>query len=284
MPVKRRRLSDLYVIGRPVNVGADTDEPVEVWLQKINPVQHEDALRRSNAARTRTRTYGKDRNSDDYLEAVANVKDFASREVLIDLAIAEELRLRRSRIEAEISAESEWADDDYLQGLVDAWEGSEGNPGLKERWVEDPDDPETLRVHTEIERFDERVKALVDVENEALRRDFENIDEAVLLDKAVARVMEQRAVNAFVVEYENWQLYYAVREPEAHATLYFLSIDEVRSLEEQTKEILLINYRELAVEQTEGKDSPGTPGSSASSEPLEQEATEPSSGPLAVAR
>lgn len=279
MPVKRRRLSDLYVVGRPVIVGKDTSDPVEIWLQKINPVQNEDALRRANAARTRTRAYGKDKDSEEYLDAVSNVQDFASREVLVDLAIADELRLRRTRIEAELAAEDEWSKEEYLQGLVDAWEGSIDNPGLKERWAEDHDDPEAARVKGEIDRFDEKVKVLVDAEHESLKRDFEDTPEDVVLDKAVGRVLEQRAVTAFILEYENWQLYYAVRDPEKHADLYFENIDEVRSLEDQTKETLLFNYRELAVEQAEGKDSPGTPGSSPSSDPVEPAETEPSSGP-----
>lgn len=282
MPVKRRRLSDLYVVGRPVTVGEDTPEPVEVWLQKINPVQNEDALRRANAARVRTRSQAKDTESEEYLDAVANIRDFATRETLIDLAIAEELRLRRSRIEAECAAEDEWSTDDYLQGLVDAWEGSPDNPGLKERWAEDHDDPEAARVKSEIDRFEEKVKGLVDAERADLERDYENTPEEDILQKAVERVLEQRALTAFIIEYENWQLYYSVRDPDKHADLYFLNIEEVRSLEDKTKEVLLAHYRELAVEQTEGKDSPGTPGSSPSSEQPEQAETELSSGPQAA--
>jgi hypothetical protein len=282
MPVKRRRLNDLYVVGRPVIVGEDTPEPVEIWLQKLNPVQNEDALRRANAARTRARAFGKDKDSEEYLDAVANVNDFASREVLIDLSIAEELRLRRSRIEAECAAEDEWAADDYLQGLVDEWEGTPDAPGLKERWAEDHDDPEAARVKSEIDRFDEKVRVLVEAEHENLKRDYENTPDDVVLDKAVERVLEQRAVTAFILEYENWQLYYAVRDPDHHTELYFENVEQVKSLEERTKEILLLNYRELMVEQTEGKDSPGTPGSSPSSEPAEPAETDPSSGLQAV--
>lgn len=284
MPVKRRRLSDLYVVGRPVEVGKDTPEPVEIWLQKINPVQNDEALRRANAARTKAKTFGKDKDSDEYLDALASVEDFASREILVELAIAEELRQRRSRIEAEVAAEDEWATDEYLQGIVDAWEGTDGVIGLKERWAEDHDDPEAARVKGEIDRFDEKVKELVEAEHESLKRDFDATPDDVILDRAVQRVLEQRATSAFIFEYENWQLYFAIRDPENHKDLYFETVEEVKALEEQTKEEILAHYRELAVEVTEGKDSPGTPGSSPSLDQPEPAATEPSSGPQVVAQ
>jgi len=37
---KRRRLSDLYVVGREMEFtdGADGEEPVKIWLSKISPI------------------------------------------------------------------------------------------------------------------------------------------------------------------------------------------------------------------------------------------------------
>ena len=50
---KTRSLKDLYVVGKEV-VLTDGEGGVTVWLQKLNPVDHDTALRKANARRGAT--------------------------------------------------------------------------------------------------------------------------------------------------------------------------------------------------------------------------------------
>lgn len=283
----RRRLSDLYVTGKEVTID-DGHGAVTVWLQKCNPVENGDALRHGAARRASAMTYAKNRDSMDWHSATRDVQDFMSRDALLDLAIREELHKRRVRIEGEHAADEEWAKDDYIKGLVDAWEGTSGDEeegshaevqlALKDRFALDENDLEAKHVHDELDRFDLEVEALVDAERASLIADWEGAPDEELVDKAVERVLEQRASQAFSDEYETWTLYWATREPTNHAEKYFKTSDEIHTLSEKVREDLVAHYQTLLVEPSEGKGSEEIPGSSLSSEQPAQAETGDSSG------
>jgi hypothetical protein len=268
---KRRRLGDLYVTGKTVTIDDGRDDPVTVWMQKLNPVEDETATRASSAARVQHLTYIRDRDSEQWRAAYADVSDYASRQTLVDINIRDELLIRRSRIEAELADGDEWSDSDYLQGLVDAWEGHDANgdlpaqPGLKLRWMDDNDDPEASRVHDELERFDAQVQDKVDAEQAVLHADWENVPLPELLEQATEKILQQRALSAFVAEYEVQQVMFSVREPEDHSKLYFENRDEVLKLQPEIRDTLRRHYQTLIVATSEGKDSEATPDSSLSS-------------------
>src|SRR4051812_31682431 len=62
---KRRRLSDLYVVGKTV-VFEDPEGDVEIYLRRPNPFEHEEALREGNLARAKMALRMKDPASDEY--------------------------------------------------------------------------------------------------------------------------------------------------------------------------------------------------------------------------
>lgn len=279
---KRRRLSDLYVVGKPAEFDDGENEPIEVWLQKPDPVQHEDGMRGASAARARVLIDARNRESDRWLAQKGELIDVADRDMLVDLAIRDEMAAEQARAEAEISAGEEWAKDDYLQGLTDSWTGVTGGRALKDVYAENPDDPEAKRVMDEMRRFDDLVTAQVEAEAERLRRDFEHTPEDELLDLAVEKVLDRQAMRAFADEYDAQMTYYSTRDPEDHKLLYFESIDEVRRLDTRVRLALMTHYRDLIVEVPEGKDLPGIPGSSPSSEQPVAEGTAVSSGPEAA--
>lgn len=282
---KRRRLGDLYVLGKPLTLD-DGNGPVDVWLQKINPVEHEDSLRRAGQARAVHLSYVRDKTSDMFISAAQDTRDFASHDSLVATAISRNLVDFMNRTEAEIAAEEEWSKDDYLQALVDRWQGDELNDdlGLKAVFAKHPEDPEAKRVHDELARYEAQVEKIVAPERERLLEDWKDAPLDELIDIATEKLLERRADNVFMQEAEIWQLYYAVRLPENHSKRYFDDVDEVRVLEEPVRTELLMHYALLTVGVTEGKGSEGIPVSSPSSEPSEPEATEVSSGPLVAAR
>lgn len=284
MPGKRRRLSDLYVTGREVNINDDTGEdPVTVWVQKLNPVENDDALRRGSSHRARILSFKKDPDSEDYKRAEVDVHDFMNREQMVQAAIRDELEDWQTRIEAENAAEESWSKDDYLQGLVDLWEGTEDEPGLKETYAANPADPEAARVNGELERFNEQVLEQVEAKRVTLHADWAGASDDDLLAKAVSRLFEVRATNEFVAEYEVWQVYYATRQAEDHSKLYFRDADEVRRTAGEVREQIAGHYRNLSVDVVEGKDSAEIPASSPSSEPAEPAAVGASSSRVVAA-
>lgn len=271
--MKRRRLSDLYVVGKEITFDDGQGAPITIWLQKINSVEHDSCMRRAAAARAAHLASRKNKESEEYKAIYGEVTDFANRETLIDLIIREELSQRRLRIEAEIGAEAEWSDDEYLQGLYDSW-----NDGLKDDYARNPDDPEAKRVFEELKRFTMAVEKAVEGERKALLKDYESTSEEELHERAVEFFIKHTASTAFMDEYDLQQIYYATRLPEKHTQRYFETIDEIRALASEVKEKLFEEYRNLTVGVVEGKSLEETPTSSPSSEPSEQEETANSSG------
>lgn len=279
--VAKRRLGDLWVVGKPLTFD-DGKGPVTVWLQKLNPIEEEEVIRRASAKRAKDLRLAHDHDSEEWKLCESDLLEFTDRASRVDIAIRDELIGRQMRIEAELSAEEEWAKDGYLQGLVDLWEGTDDSPGLKERFLTEPEDPDVVRVKSELDRFNDRAEAEVEKERAALRRDWDSNSDDELLAKCVEVIMERRATDTLMSEYELWQIYYGVRDPDHRSERYFVSGDEVRAIDPKTRKALLDHYRTLMVEHTEGKDSEETPVSSPSSELSVPEETGDSSGLVAA--
>lgn len=272
MAPKRRRLTDLFVVGKSAKI-ADPEGSIDIWIQKLNPLEQQNALRRAGAERARHLAFVEQKDSDEWGAALAEVVDFTDRDMLIDIAIRDDMVLVRMKTEHEIAAEEKWSKDEYITGLVDSWEQE-----MKERWENEPDDPEALAVKQKLDEFDAEVEAIVLAERDKVARDYENVPMSELRETATQRLLEQRATTAFVEEFEAQQILYAVREPDDHAKYYFKDRMEVLGLHHEVRRMLADQYRLVAVDTIEGKDSPGTPGSSISSEPADQDQTSDSSG------
>jgi hypothetical protein len=233
-----------------------------VWLQKLNPLEHEKAIRSAGAARARAMLEGRNRDGEAWQEAYADMHDLGPRETLIDYLIAEEISKRTDAHEAELAFEEEWAKDGYLQGLRDSWEG-----GLKDRYVIDAGDEEASRVFTELQRFSDQVSAQVEPETADLRRDYDDISDDALMQKAVERFIELRSGLAWLREFRRSEVFYATREIDDHRKYYFTTRDEVDNLASEVFTQLTTAYQELIVDPSEGKDSAKILSSLPSSEP-----------------
>ena len=262
---KKRRLEDLYVRGRELPVDDGSDDPVVVWLQKMNPLEHEKAIRKAGAAKAKVLMAARDKDSEEWQEAYADVADLGDTSPLVDYLISDDVARFQEAKEAEISYAEEWAKDNYLQGLRDAWE--DPDKPLSHVYLKDPEDEEARRVWLELKRFADQVQEEVQPQIENLRRDYEGADEERLREKALQRFIELRSGLAWLREYRNCEVFFSVRELDDHRKYYFTSRDQVDSLAPQVMAQISTAYQELNVEVMEGKGSLKIPSSSPSSEP-----------------
>ena len=274
MPAKRRRLSDLYVVGKPFKIG-DAEGAIEVWLQKINPLERELAVRAAGAARARTLAFIEDKDSDEYMSKISDVIDFyGDRDSLVMLATHKDLIAAKTRIEAETAADERWSKDGFLLGLVDSWQDE-----MMDRYNADPHDKEAKKVFDLIKKYEDEVTKVVEEERVRLERDCADYSMTKLREIGAEKLIEAQANNAFIDEFEVQRLLFAVREPGDHSAYYFADRGEVRALDERVRVALSEAYNALEVDVVEGKDLPETDDSSPSSEPSEAAAPVPASGP-----
>ena len=280
-----RRLSDLYQTGKLVSL-TDGDGPdVQVWLHKLNPVDRETCLRRANAAKARFMIEADNEDSERFQAMYAQVREIPDRDSVVGVIVSEDIMKHRERVEAKLlNDEDTWGKDDYLQGLLDAWVGDDDNPGLAATFAEYPDDPEAVRVNTELTRFETEVGDQVRPYIEKLRRDLDDAPDDVIWRRGAHRMLEIRGNEAFNDEFDRQQLYFAVRDPEKRSERYFHSVHEIDDLDERVVIKLKTHYQNLTVSTTEGKDSRASQSSSNSSESTpEAETSQPSGQEAAVA-
>lgn len=280
---KRRRLSDLYVRGKEVTVDDGSDDPVTVWLQKLNEIERDSILRRANAAKARYMIECDDESSELFVATYGSVREFLDQESMIDLIISEDLAKSRMRFEEEALHDEEgWGKDDKLKRLVDAWTGDENTPGLAAAHAEDPEDPKALEVKAELDRYDEELDAKVAAERKRLARTHEDMDFDELVRRAAHEVLNRRGDEEFMKEWARQQIFYSVREPDDHQKRYFGVVTEVDDLDDQVRAFLDQQCNALFVEPREGKESPASPASSNSSEVPSKAEDSSDSGPVAA--
>lgn len=272
MTVKRRRLTDLYQVGKPLVFGEDDgdSEAVEVWLHKPNDVEQETIFRRANAAKIKLLKRAANPDSDEFqdaLDVVCSLED----DTITNLALAEEFQKARARIEAQLATDEdgEWAKDDHYQSLFDLWRGDDENEGLERRYALDPEDPEANEVLAELQRFNEQVAEAFEVEQAALLRQAAARPRSEIEAEAAKRFMATQTDDIFMKEYERQYAFYSVREPDDHRARYFERIEEIDELADVVRQRIYAELRLIMLEVGEGKGSPATPAGSASSEPTE---------------
>lgn len=282
--MKRRRLNDLYARGVEVTLDDGTDQPVTIWLQKLSPIDRDTALRRGNAAQARFMIEADDESSETFQAMYANIREMGEdRDSLVGFLIAEDLTKYRESVASERGMDEEtWAKEGYLQGLMDAWLGDDDNPGLAAVQAEDPEDPEAKRVMGEITRFENEIQELVTAERERLVKDWVDVPDDAIWRKSTHKMLELRGHERFNTEYERQVLFFAVRDPEAHAQRYFSTVSEVDDLDETVHAVLQQRYANLIVGPMEGKSLPASQDSSNSSGPSPEVEVSAASGPEAA--
>lgn len=270
---RRRRLTDLYTTGKEVAFGDDSDEePIVVYLRKLNPIDQETALRRANAERSKVLSLKSNMEDSAYQQLVEQANGMSVDE-RIDILIAEDMMKYRGARESEIAAEEEWSNDRYLEGLFESWED-----GLKDRYAADPEDPEAKRCFEEMKRYQKIVDDLVDGEQASMVQAYHQMDVGTVLDQTVDKLLSYQSDTKWITEYRRCEIWLSVRCQEDHKQRYFESRDEVDELQTPVIQRLIAEYQALTVPVVEGKDSQVIPSSSESSEEQKPEEISEDSG------
>ncbi len=268
---KPRRLSDLYVLGKTVSFDDGAGDPVEVWLQKISPLDHEAALRRANQARAQVLARQEADNIDrDIASLEAEELGPQSR---IEYLVLDQVAKKAPALESEIASEEPWSENGYLQGLRDAWTDE-----LAQRYLENPEDPEALHVFSEMKKFTEAVQERIEAEKDDIRADFEGRDEQYIFDKVVEKFLQNRADTVWLAEFRRAEIWLGTRDPKNRRKRYFEERSEIDELSQEVLIRLLTEYRSLIADPIEGKDLAAPHNSSESSESPENQETENPSG------
>lgn len=302
----QKRLNDLRKTRQIVKCeGVDDGEPyaIEVWVVKLNDEDTVACRDVANAAKARTMIGRHDETSDVWLAAYAeacNLDESPQRipDLTTQLWLAEFLsyhdmveRMQQMTAEVAEAEDSEWAKEDYLQGLMVSWYGSETTTGLQIAYHSKDDDPETLdpavagqvdeavRVFSEIERYETAVAEKIEAERQRFVREHADIDIEDLRRMVVKYMLDERAGLAWVNAYDRARIYYVTRELDDHKKRYFKSPADVADVPKAVRAAILDAYDAMAVEGVEGKGLRGPQSSLPQSGSSGEEETSAASGP-----
>ncbi len=272
-----RTLADLYITGKAVTID-DGKGPVDVWVQKLSKPDQRIAAKKAGAAKAVVLSAKADEDSELRSQFWAEVQRYDP-ETLIAFVIREELTKRTLSAQAQIENEedSEWAKDDYLQGLITAWDD-----GLEEQFALDPEHVDARRVFDELKRFSELVDAQVTLEERNLRNDWGQLPVEDLHAKVIDVLLEEEADTAWEEEYRYCKVWLGTRHPEDRIRRYFATRAHVELADDQVLDEILAAFAEIEVPVDEGKESPASPASSPPSEQPEDQDQDTSSGLAAV--
>lgn len=267
----KRRLTDMYRVQKSITFDDGQGDPVTVIVRKLNPIDHQNALRYANAARSRASALKNHPDDDEYQSQWSSLLDY-DRDNLTTY-LREDFRINRSPVlEAELADDEEWKKDSYLDGLQHAWED-----GLKETYAADPEDTEAKRVLSELERFTDTLDEIVQAAVDAFEDDLDKKDIEDLRRQVFDKLMDSQASISWLTEYRRCEIAFATRTEDGKEK-YFKHRDEVSELPIEIFQALQEAYRELSVEVSEGKGLLVTEDSSLSSEQPELQETETDSG------
>lgn len=262
---RKRTLKDLYVRGKLVTVD-DGEGPIEVWVQKLNPVEYTQCLKKADAARARALSALRDKESDDYQAAIADLMT-ADRENLITLLCSVERGRLTPVVEAQVGANDKWSEDNYLSGLYTAWED------LEPVFIDDPEDKEAAKVKKALDEFVKECEAELEEQMEGFKSGLEAASDDELLDLTISHNIKLVGDITWMNEFYRQEVMAGVRDPENHSKKILETREDVDALQGEAYGALSEAVRAVMVDPVEGKDLAGRPPSSTSSEQSEQEET-----------
>lgn len=264
-------LADLYVIGMPVVLSTgNADSDITIWMQKLNAVENEKAVRIANAERARVILAQEDVTADAYAEVWGQVETYDF-EAAVDFILRPQFVALAQKIEARLMTEEPWSKDGFIQGIFDAWEA-----GLKDDYIkqENPGDNEDAqRAFDKLQEFRDIVNHELEQEQENLRSNMlDSLDHAEAKDQLAVMLFEMAADMAWMDAFQKAQVLFSCRimaEDGSHREYLFEtaaakelpvagSIKEIDELQDTTRLILFASFRSMTVEVTVGKDSQET--------------------------
>lgn len=294
---KRRRLSELYARGVEAHFNPDgcasfdpketvedeggksvykilagdedfvpTDDDIVVWVTPPSPLQREQAMREAQAARSRALLAAR---RDEASADAANTRAFVANmgyETLIDYVLSADEQERRERAQREVLSREEWKDFSQLQDAMRQWDEA-GNPRTEE-WQP--------LLDKDIE-FGQQVNKEVKYYREADREALAMMPREEIEKRAFEKRIELIGSQAFVQEYERQMVFYAARDDEDKALLFFEDVEDFMSQDERVHELLSDTLATFIEDPAEAKNSQrAAPGSEPSELPAEEGTSEPS--------
>ena len=280
MQLTKRRLTDLWVVGRELTLDDGQGEPVTVWIQKLNSAEMAEANRRCDAARARVLAT-RNTDSDEWAAIEGSVREYVEgdKQKAIDFLLIDERTKAQRVCEMKVASEEEWSKDNYLQGLFDSW-----RDGLEKRWLSNNEDAEASRVQEELTRFASLVSEVVEAEMDVLKDAWSQQSLGELMERMALKLLDMDANQAWMKEMWSCQIFFGVRDSDDKKARYFESREEVDTLAAAAYEALHQAYQNLEVDVVEGKGSPAPQDSSPSSEVRNEAEMVASSGPVAASR
>ena len=121
-----------------------------------------------------------------------------------------------------MSEEGEWAEDDYLQSLVDAWD-LETQLQYTSAKAEDEDavvDPEVEEIYKEIKRFNDELDEKLKNQKIGLVKEHQQLSEKELELLVLDALLERDASIEWLRTYKDTQILYGVMDRETMTRIY----------------------------------------------------------------
>ena len=259
IPIKRS-LKDLYQIGKvyeirgPVQGEDDVIEMVDipVWVSKISQLEERECANRASRARGALQAIlhlPLDHSDwDEYKYRVLDY-DMAGRDDQIIFLINTEMEQYKLSAREKLADTDEWAKDDYLISLEEAWESS-----LRDVYIQDSDDPEAKRVFDALKKFMDEIEKEVEAEQINLIEGYSDETDEEILEKTLRGFIDAESNAAFVNEFRKWQIFYSIRQVDDHSERYFESREELDYLDDTILADLKEAFMSMSVDALEGKD------------------------------
>lgn len=282
MGKREARLSDLFRRGtKHTFTDPDGGMSVTVYVRKLRDHEMDKVYAAASAARARELARYRDPDGDYMADVTQQVYELGDDPGPLAAFLAgHQVSGRVEAIEAEIAGaeDSEWAKDDYLNGLREAWFGSDETRPLREvyaivesveDWRNEADDEdlteelvdEARRVYAEFNRFNTQVQERAAAELEAAKAYFEADPIERLRDLVAKQFIDDAGRIAWTRGYRLARILHSVRRDDDHSKKYFHHIDEVEDLDPSIRAELVAVYDLISTAGTVGKDSPLPPSS-----------------------
>lgn len=275
-----KRVTDLFEEGREVVLSDDLDDPVLVWVNKINPFEMEEARKDGSVGRARALMRLTDPDSPESL-MFEQASQSRSDENLVEALVYSHQNEDYVRALDDIKADEDWKERLEILERADQQMLDAGTA---------PDDDEQARLSELNQAYMVRIRELTDEYQQERKSDFSGMSTEELQEAYRKAYQDQAGSAGFLNEYRTTELYYALRDCQAkpgdsgwdhstcsHRTRLCDSRAEVRELPEG----LIVKVREaitlLNMTPRDAGNSDAPASSSASSEqPSAPEASTPS--------
>jgi len=252
-------LTDLFETGQEVPITYPGKPETAVWVERPNPDQHEECMRKARADRARRYHELMDPESDERLALVQDAEAM-DKEALVEAILEKYTRnLERQALNDVLFSEefgSDWGKEGekwtaVLDGLqarfeeinvhnkaLDAAKAEEGQIDIEA-------DPEVVRLTTIQDQFQADVAARSAdlVTDKKIEIALENIK--ALRKDLIQQRIELECDLQWFASFKYEQLYYAVRYPNDHTQLYFRRSSQIKSLPNVVQEQLMDGLNEV---------------------------------------